>query len=186
MSNPLAKKSVRRTEKNMAQGLEVRFVISDDYREGPQIWQYTEPDDQDSDGDPIDNDNEEDETVYAVTFPPLRPWVVSVFEVAMDEDGTGESRLLEVFINQEDALRYCEIQYQRYSGDAPFKHDGTHSSSYHPNGKRQRLEDPNAEDEDGHALKLEPPYSNEDLHWFIIMHPDGDWTARSLNPFSVW
>ena len=163
----------------MSEGSEYKFVVTETWHYGPALYSHSEKDEDE------DEDEDDDCDTYTVQFPALAPNVISVFEMAMDEDGTGDVKLLKTFETSDAALDYAKRQYQRYSGDAPFVQTGT-DESCHPIGKRQRIEDDDDDEEVKHDLTLKPAYDDENLHWIMIMTAAGGWDAKSLNPYAVW
>lgn len=162
----------------MAQGPLYHFVVTDDWRSGPELHFHS------------DEDDGGDETVYEVQFPLCAPGVVSVFELAMTDVGVGEVRLLKTFALHEEAEHYAKLQYQLLTGDGPFIRDGE-TESWHARGKRKRIELPPVADDDDeedlvHDFKLEGAYGDSSLHWIVLADDANLWEAHSLNGCAIW
>lgn len=162
--------------------LSLDFVVTDDYRAGPELHLRTTC-------DCPEECNCEEEDYYNVSFPQVEKSKIAVFEVAFYRDGTGEARLMKSFKSQKDAKRYAMIQYRLYTGENPFVADGTYNSAYHPNGQRIDLGELDTKEDGGdleHEFKLRPAYNDSNLLWLFVMDASGEWVAYSTNPYAVW
>ncbi len=143
---------------------------TDDYRSGPSMII----------GDGGDNDDDDDDITFVATFLIDKEHFFA-YQITFGGCGDNGVTLLEKFSTFDQAYMFVRKCYKQENGEYPFQDNGILSASYHPDGKRQKMDGEEEEEEE----EIELTIDHNGYTYIVIVSKDSI-ESYSLNPYSVW